>query len=157
MPPVAATAAGFTMLSLCYAGLVRLFAFAPVQAGAWVVLYAACLTLALAMWTGFAAQWSARRWALLAFYAAFLAMYIFSANMGLDVLYGVRRRRSYPEDYLGGIELWFALFPGLFAVAMGGLARTLWLRREPARPATPSSPPSRPVSSGPAHDIEQGA
>ena len=132
-PQVLPNAAGFFIFTLCYWALVRLFVNTAVEPRGWQLLYAACLTLAVLAWTRFAAAWSWRDWLLMAFYSAFLAMYFFFANMGLDVLHGVARRRSRPEDDLNGLELWFALFPGVFALTLGGVVRALLLRRSPAR------------------------
>lgn len=133
--------AGLLILTLCYWPVVAwLGPFTAVMPLAWLVLYGTCVVLGLPLWTRWAADWNGWQWARLAGYALFFALYLVSANIGLDVLHGVHRRRSYPEQDLGGMELWFVLFPGLAAVALGGLTQVLLRRRQP-----PTAPPPAPL------------
>ncbi|MEO7335498.1 MAG: hypothetical protein ABIV63_02865 [Caldimonas sp.] len=56
------------------------------------------------------------------------AAIFFGANRGLDALNGARAASLDTGGSLGGFELWYALCPGLTSIALGGLARSLFLQ-----------------------------
>jgi hypothetical protein len=103
-----------------------------VAPAAWVVLYAVAALAFVHFRFVLNVKWSARKWFIVLFYSLFLAMFFYGANIGLDVLYGANRRKADVARYLGGLEIWFFLCPGVTAFAVAGLLQST-LSRVPQR------------------------
>lgn len=105
--------------------------------GTWASLHG---VLAIALWVLRVAPWSAARWragtwTAAAFYAVFLAAFFAGADMGLDALHGVQRRRAQVGSELGGLALWQLLCPGLFSLSLGALVDCLCGEPHAIKPA----------------------
>ena len=66
---------------------------------------------------------SARQWAMLFLYALLLAVIFAGAEFGLQTLGNSVKPRGVLPAYLGGLEPYFMLVPGVASVALGELAR----------------------------------
>ena len=97
------------------------------------VLAMALLVLCVAPWSE--ARWRTGTWMAVAFYAAFLAAFFAGADLGLDALHGVQRRRAQTGSELGGLALWQLLCPGLFSLALGALVDCLCSEEPAIKPA----------------------
>lgn len=89
---------------------------------AWAGL-GAVAALALAVGARWAPAGSTTAWLQVAFFAALFAVAFFGANLGGDVLHGIHRRRIEVAEYLGGLELWLVLCPGVTSVALAQAVR----------------------------------
>ena len=97
-----------------------------VTAVAWAGLYlcSALATVALPRWVPLnAAGWLAAAGCALLFSAMF-----WGANFGLDALHGAHRHKADVAQYLGGLELWLALCPGVVSAALGAAVQVWWTR-----------------------------
>jgi hypothetical protein len=114
--------AAFALLSAVFWVLVALLGSVGVEPGAWWALYGACTALSLiAMWRQ-APKLAPVEWLYLAACSALLAVGFFGANFALDALHGADRPKANVADSLGGLQLWFVLFPGLTSSALAGAA-----------------------------------
>jgi len=92
-----------------------------VTPAAWASLYALAVLAFVCFRFVVDLKWPARKWFIVLFYALFLALVFYGANIGLDVLHGANRRKADVARYLGGLEIWFFLCPGVAAFAVAGL------------------------------------
>lgn len=108
-----------------------------IGASTWASLHGALavalLVLRMAPWS--AARWRAGTWMAVAFYAFFLAAFFAGAELGLDALHGLQRRRAQMGPELGGLALWQLLCPGLFSLALGALVDCLRGEKHAIKPA----------------------
>ncbi len=113
---LAATALSATVLTIVYWGGFALFDPAGVAWVARTVFYACCVaTLLLAR----RSAWSvapAIVWMVRAAYCVLLAVLFYGVNQARDVLYGPERPKADLPGWLGGLELWWILCPGLVSV-----------------------------------------
>ena len=102
-----------------------------VSLAAWAVLYACCFSAASALqhsrFTRYVSRPSA--WLLFSVNSVLVAVLFWGANAGLDLIGNTNRQHAEWPAYFGGLELWFALCPGVFSVAIAGYARSLRLQR----------------------------
>ena len=115
-----------------------LFRDQSVSMVAWAVLYLCCASAAGAMqYSRFAAYpLSPRAWLLFAVNSALVAALFWGANTALDLINAPHRPKVDWATHLGGLELWFALFPGVFSVAIAAWARSLLCQRLHSQGAT---------------------
>jgi hypothetical protein len=122
-----------------------------VESSAWCLLYAACTALSvLAVWRR-TPRLEPGGWLYLAACSALLAVGFFGANVALDALHGADRPKANVADSLGGLQLWFVLFPGLTSSALACAAAGLVAkcrrpgshRRRSCVSVTTSRPPRR--------------
>lgn len=138
-------------LTLVVQGLVFWTVLAAIGPGAvagetWLVLHAV-LAIALVLLhsrPGPTAHWNARTWLVVALYAMFLAAIFAGANFALDALHGIDRPRAEVAAHLGGLELWQALCPGIFSLAVGALVGGLAGQQWPARRRLAADAPHTP-------------
>jgi hypothetical protein len=133
---IATDVAGFALASSVYWLLVFVGTMAlgwQVSTASWIVLYLVCAVAAPVMWR-LAAAWTAGVWLYLAGCALVVAAGFYGANQGLDALHGAGRHKPDIASRLGGLELWFVLAPGAFAICIGG-----WLRKRLQRSVDPRS------------------
>lgn len=102
---------------------------AGVTTGAWAALYTFAVAAFLAVALIQRPAGSVRRWLVLLFYSVFFAALFYFANAGLDVLHGAARPKTEVAPWLGGLEFWFFLCPGVSAFAAAGLVRALLTAR----------------------------
>ena len=104
---------------------------------AWAVLYVCCVSAAVALQlSSFAAyQLPPRAWLLFAVNSALVAALFWGANTALDLINAPHRPRDDWATHLGGLELWFALCPGVVSVAISSYVRSLPLLRLPSQRA----------------------
>jgi hypothetical protein len=95
-------------------------ALAPpsVSPSAWAALYLLGAVAVVLIERHPRARLSARAWAIVAAYAAFLAVLFWGADHALNELRGAIRPRAALPAYLGGLELCFMLVPGVASVAL---------------------------------------
>jgi hypothetical protein len=114
-------------------GVLALLGQGAVATPAWCVLHAvlAAVLCGCVLWPW---RWASarqlarigpRRWLWIAFYALFLALFFAAADIGLDALHGVQRKRPEIAAQLGGLALWQLLCPGVFSVAVAALLDAL--------------------------------
>ena len=105
---------------------------------AWAVLYVCCVSAAGALqYSRFAAyQLPPRAWLLFAVNSALVAALFWGANTALDLINAPHRPKVDWATHLGGLELWFVLFPGVFSVAIAAWARSLLRQRLHSQGAT---------------------
>ena len=77
------------------------------------------------LWRLPAAPRTPRGWLMSAAASVWLAVLFFGANRALDALNGPRASPIDTGGTLGGFELWYALCPGLTAMALAGWVRSL--------------------------------
>jgi len=100
-----------------------------VATGAWVGLYlAVSAASSLAAYLGWP-RWPAWTWLAALGYTLLFAALFCGANLALDALHGAHRPNADVARHLGGLELWFVLFPGIASMAVSGFARTLLSRQ----------------------------
>ena len=132
--------------AIAFWACVSLFHNQGVSIIAWSALYGCCAVSALALhhrrFAHFQIQPSA--WLLFALNVVLLAALFWGTNTALDLLNGPRRPKNDWTARLGGLELWFALFPGVWSIAMAGCARSLQakLSKQPASPQPQTTRPS---------------
>lgn len=100
---------------------------------------AACLCCALALAASGSARLPARaaRWWLAGAMCSLLsAALLFGANAALDALWGAERLKSHAAEALGGLELWFVLWPGVCSVCVAAALRAALTRRAPGARVT---------------------
>ena len=104
---------------------------------AWAVLYVCCVSAAGALqYSRFAAyQLPPRAWLLFAVNSALVAALFWGANTALDLINAPQRPKDDWATHLGGLELWFALCPGVVSVAISSYVRSLPLLRLPSQHA----------------------
>ena len=100
-----------------------------VTLAAWTALYAIALVAFLYVDRAARPNWSSRTWLAVVFYSLFFAGIFYGANLGLDVLHGANRPKAEVARYLGGVEIWFFLCPGVSAFALAGLVQAFLSRR----------------------------
>ena len=122
-----ATSLSLAVLSLLYWLSVGLLEAARVSLFAWLILYGVCVACAFTLWARLPARFGAQFWLLAAFYSVLFASIFFGANGALDALNGPNRAKAHVSEQLGGLELWFALCPGAFAVCVASCLRSLLL------------------------------
>jgi len=127
----------FALLSAVFWISVALLGSASVEPGAWWVLYGVCTALSMLAVRCQACKLAPVEWLYLAACSALLAAGFFGANVALDALHGADRLKANVADALGGLELWFVLFPGLTSSALACAAAALvapYRRRDPQPP-----------------------
>ncbi len=94
---------------------------------AWAALYVCCVSVAATLrHRRFARfQMSPGAWLLFAVNSVMLAALFWGANMALDLINGPHRPTVDWAAHLGGLELWFALCPGVLSVGISGCALSL--------------------------------
>ena len=104
---------------------------------AWAALYVCCVSAAGALqYSRFAAcQLPPRAWLLFAVNSALVAALFWGANTALDLINAPQRPKDDWATHLGGLELWFALCPGVVSVAISSYVRSLPLLRLPSQHA----------------------
>lgn len=114
-----ANAIGLLGLTLIFALGIGVFATTSVSFTAWLVLYIVCVLAFIACAFGWPRPWDSATWFATAFYAILFAAIFYGANGALDALHG--RDRNGPEvaRSLGGLQVWFVLFPGIASVSLG--------------------------------------
>ncbi len=117
---------------------------------AWAALYVCCLSVAAALCHRRFARFkpSPGAWLLFALNSALLAALFWGANMALDLVNGAHRPKADWAAQLGGLELWFALCPGVLSVAIAGCVRSAQTNLT-KRPASPQPQTARPSATTP--------
>ena len=150
-------AAALLIQAIAFWACVWLLRHQPVSIIAWSALYGCCALAAVALHHQRFARFQMQpgSWLLFALNAALLAALFWGANAALDLLNGPYRPKNDWTARLGGLELWFALFPGVWSIAMAGCVRSLQakLSKQPASPqpqtAHPLATTPHPLSSAP--------
>ncbi len=117
---------------------------------AWNALYGCCALAALALHHRRFAHFQMQpgSWLLFALNVVLLAALFWGANTALDLINGPHRPKVDWAAQLGGLELWFVLFPGVWSIAMTGCARSLQAKLT-KRPASPQPQTTRPSATTP--------
>ena len=118
-----ATAAGLLAHLLSFVVVVATVATPSVSFIAWLTLYGVGAAYLLIGPYGSLLKLSAQQWALLLMYSVLLAVIFAGAEFGLQTLGNSVKPRGVLPAYLGGLELYFMLAPGVASVALGELAR----------------------------------
>lgn len=137
LPTTATRVLGLAVQAVVFWLVLAGLGFGAVGIGTWASLHGvlAMALLALRMAPRPAARWRAGTWMAVAFYAVFLAAFFAGAELGLDALHGVQRRRAQVGSELGGLALWQLLCPGLFSLALGALVDCLCGEAPAIKPA----------------------
>ena len=117
----ASTLLAFALQCLVFWVLVWLFEPTAVAGLAWAALFAMC-----SVGTVVLARRAQRRpsaqpqalWLSVAFYSMFIAGIFAAAEPALDRLHGAGRAKTQVAQYIGGMELWYVLCPGIFSTAL---------------------------------------
>ena len=117
------TAAGLLTHWLSFALVVTTVAPPSVSPVAWLALYGVGVGYMLIGPYVRIPKLSARQWALLLMYSVLLAVIFAGAEFGLQTLGNSVKPRGVLPAYLGGLEPYFMLVPGVASVALGELAR----------------------------------
>ena len=107
---------------------VALLAPGAVSLGAWTALYVFALGAFLLWEVARRRNTPPATWAAAFFYSLFFAGLFYALNLGLDVLHGAHRPKADVAGHLGGLEIWFALCPGVASFALAGLVKALLSR-----------------------------
>ncbi len=120
------TATALAMHALAFWAFVFIVAPIAVTLAAWMVTYslgAGILPLLLWRYPTRIAFWPSVR---LFFYSFLIAAIFFVADTALTILGPAFRPRQPLPVFLGGLELYYLLFPGVAAVALGLLAASIY-------------------------------
>ena len=118
-----ATAAGLLAHLLSFVVVVATVATPSVSFIAWLALYCAGAAYLLIGPYGPLPKLSARQWAMLFGYALLLSVIFAGIELGLQTLGNSVKPRGVLPSYLGGLEPYFMLVPGVASAALGELAR----------------------------------
>ena len=132
-----ATAAGLLAHLLSFVVVVATVATPSVSFIAWLALYGVGSAYLLIGRYVPLPKLSARQWAMLFVYALILAVIFAGAEFGLQTLGNSVKPRGVLPSYLGGLEPYFMLVPGVASVALGELARKAVAHFRPAGKAGP--------------------
>ena len=127
-----ATAVGLLTHLLSFVVVVATVATPSVSIIAWLALYgvgALCLLIGPYLRLP---KLPARQWAMVLMYALLLAVIFAGAEFGLQTLGNSVKPRGVLPSYLGGLEPYFMLVPGVASVALGELARQAVAHFRPA-------------------------
>ena len=127
-----ATAAGLLAHLLSFVVVVATVATPSVSFLAWLALYGLGAAYLLIGPYVPIPKLSARQWAKLFVYALILAVIFAGAEFGLQTLGNSVKPRGVLPSYLGGLEPYFMLVPGVASVALGELARKAVAHFRPA-------------------------
>ena len=108
---------------LSFAGVVAAVATPSVSFLAWLALYGVGAAYLLIGPYVRIPKLSARQWAILLGYALLLSVIFAGIELGLQTLGNSVKLRGVLPSYLGGLEPYFMLVPGVASVALGELAR----------------------------------
>jgi hypothetical protein len=125
---IAADAVGLAALAASLAIAASIVPPGPMTALHWTVAALAAAALSLVLWHHRSGPRSLGGWLWLLGLSVLLAGIFWGANVGLDLIKPPGSRRHDAASTLGGIELWALFCPGLTAVALAGLVRSLALR-----------------------------
>ena len=78
--------------------------------------YACCAAALLLVRRSGRAVAPATVWTIRAAYCVLLAVLFYGANQARDILYGPERLKAHLPVWLGGLELWWILCPGICSV-----------------------------------------
>ena len=126
------TAAGLLTHLLSFVVVVATVATPSVSLIAWLSLYGVGAAYLLIGPYVPLPKLSVRQWAMLFVYALILAVIFAGAEFGLQTLGNSVKPRGGLPSYLGGLELYFMLVPGVASVALGELARKAVAHFRPA-------------------------
>ena len=126
------TAAGLLAHLLSFVVVVATVATPSVSLIAWLTLYGVGAAYLLIGPYAPLPKLSARQWAMLFVYALILAVIFAGAEFGLQTLGNSVKPRGVLPSYLGGLEPYFMLVPGVASVALGELARKAVAHFRPA-------------------------
>ncbi|HEU5297840.1 MAG TPA: hypothetical protein VFU71_23920 [Burkholderiaceae bacterium] len=115
------------MLTTAYWSVFALVGDVGVLSYAKWMLYACCLSSwwwvrahGQAAWATASLSWLSR-----AGQSVLLALLFYGGNAGRDVLFGPDRLKAATPEWLGGLELWWILCPGVASVALAAAAAQL--------------------------------
>jgi len=113
---LAANALSATVLTIVYWSGFALFDPAGVSWVTRTVFYACCVAALLFVRRSAGPVAPAIAWTIRAAYCVLLAALFYAANQARDILYGPERLKAALPVWLGGLELWWILCPGVVSV-----------------------------------------
>ena len=126
-------AAGLTVHLLAYWAFVWLVLPPAVAFRSWVAVYGLGVLALLVLWRRDPAEAQLQPSVKAFLYSVFVAGIFFGADQTLTVLgNSVKPRQALPE-FLGGLELYYLLVPGVAAAALGNLAAAIRAKRKSTR------------------------
>jgi hypothetical protein len=124
-----ATATSVFVLSVGYWSGFALFDSAGVLLRAQSALYVCCVLALLYLRRSTWSAAPAKSWLVRAAYSVLLALLFYGANRAQDILYGPERLKSNLPGWLGGLELWWILCPGIASIALAAASARLLSER----------------------------
>jgi hypothetical protein len=132
-----ATLPSATVLTIVYWSGFALFDPPEVSWVTRAAFYACCVAALLFVRPGGRSRAPAIGWTVRAAYCVLLAMLFYGTNQARDILYGPERLKPELPGWLGGLELWWILCPGLVSVCLAIAAARFTLDAPVPRAACP--------------------